>query len=942
MPRFGERIGDAYVRIHADGSNFGDDLQKDLNSAQLGEDEGSEFEKGFEKGFNKKFNEGKFAKSFDKAIGRMSGRLKRLDDLEEDIRTALEGGFIKTFGGDLGQRMADNLVNDLREGLRDIGPGIFGDLEAQVRRASEQIIRENDAWQKELVAGEKRWAEESEAIRKKQFDLLKADIIERNKFEIEEEKKRTDLLNKYLLKQSQDYDKAFELRIKQLEREAAAGKRVAETFTDSDHRLKRMLGTLKGSLTDLDKFEKGWDRIADGIGRATGRGSRNNFLNFIGSVNRNLTRTFGSLLTLGPRLVGVFKTAFGEFKVLRDQGASFGSALTQSIGGLVATVASGIPGLLAMAAGFGLLIATAGVLVTVLSGLLAIMTALVATISFALVGAFAALLGAMLPLAAGIGVVVAGFASLDDAQKKALKNDLQPLITSFKDLGDAAASHLFRDVGQWAKDLKPLIEGFRPAIIGVADAIRTSIGGAIDRASTSPGFERFQRKFNKFLPDAVSMLSNSIINLGSAMGGVFTAMIPITRDFLTWLERITGEFSEWANSKQGQKELKQFFEDAGEAAKDVGEFIKQAAKFLGELLSQGKDEGSTIFKDMAEGMKELVEWAKSPEGKKSIDDWLDFGTQLADKLGDVVEKAQKLWDELDTPENRTFVLWLVEQFGNIIVIIADLVGWWNRFSQDVAITLVTLQTTIGNIKDGVTDLFSINPVDWLSNPLGSAQQMADAVSQIFTNLTRLPVVGDLFGPASTGASMYRDGITRIRNAIQGLPAASSILFDRARNGAQDLLAKVGQLINKIPGIPQMKNIFKNPLETARDFLDVLRDIAGRLASAFHVNIDWPSPPAWLKKITPGLASGGIVSGAQTRLIGEAGPEAVVPLNRPLNMVDPSVRWLSAIAQGMAVPDGSAGGGGRNITIPSINVVTPVEDPAAVAREVINIVVGSGY
>lgn len=48
---------------------------------------------------------------------------------------------------------------------------------------------------------------------------------------------------------------------------------------------------------------------------------------------------------------------------------------------------------------------------------------------------------------------------------------------------------------------------------------------------------------------------------------------------------------------------------------------------------------------------------------------------------------------------------------------------------------------------------------------------------------------------------------------------------------------------------------------------------------------------------PRTAIGGIFDGAQTRVIAEAGPEAVVPLNRPLDQVDPDVRWLSAIAQG---------------------------------------------
>lgn len=80
------------------------------------------------------------------------------------------------------------------------------------------------------------------------------------------------------------------------------------------------------------------------------------------------------------------------------------------------------------------------------------------------------------------------------------------------------------------------------------------------------------------------------------------------------------------------------------------------------------------------------------------------------------------------------------------------------------------------------------------------------------------------------------------------------------------------------------------------------------------------------------------------LAGEAGPEAVVPLNRPLSQVDPSVRWLSAIAQGKVpnnrqFPGGklAAGSTGRNVNIHpgAITVVTPTTDPRAVAAETVN-------
>lgn len=59
-----------------------------------------------------------------------------------------------------------------------------------------------------------------------------------------------------------------------------------------------------------------------------------------------------------------------------------------------------------------------------------------------------------------------------------------------------------------------------------------------------------------------------------------------------------------------------------------------------------------------------------------------------------------------------------------------------------------------------------------------------------------------------------------------------------------------------------------------------------------------------------MATGGTLYGPKLIYAGEAGPEAIVPLNRPLADVDPSVRWLSAIAQNkIPAPTGQGGGGG---------------------------------
>ena len=86
-----------------------------------------------------------------------------------------------------------------------------------------------------------------------------------------------------------------------------------------------------------------------------------------------------------------------------------------------------------------------------------------------------------------------------------------------------------------------------------------------------------------------------------------------------------------------------------------------------------------------------------------------------------------------------------------------------------------------------------------------------------------------------------------------------------------------------------------------------------------------------------MASGGFANYRQAygnSIIGESGREAVVPLDRPLSLVDPAVRALAAFAQGK---EGKGDGVVQNI---DIDIITPSTDPRAVAKEVLNEVTGA--
>lgn len=103
-------------------------------------------------------------------------------------------------------------------------------------------------------------------------------------------------------------------------------------------------------------------------------------------------------------------------------------------------------------------------------------------------------------------------------------------------------------------------------------------------------------------------------------------------------------------------------------------------------------------------------------------------------------------------------------------------------------------------------------------------------------------------------------------------------------------------INRIPPRKTAK-ISQTGAPEAIRFAKDLKSAIDKIPTSHNTHYTWTGSSKEGSAAGKATASGGIFTGAQTRLIGEAGPEAVVPLNRPLSQVDPSVRWLSAYAQG---------------------------------------------
>lgn len=235
---------------------------------------------------------------------------------------------------------------------------------------------------------------------------------------------------------------------------------------------------------------------------------------------------------------------------------------------------------------------------------------------------------------------------------------------------------------------------------------------------------------------------------------------------------------------------------------------------------------------------------------------------------------------------------------------------------------------------------------------GPARTAANKVSNAFESVPGRvrSILSGLQGIASRSVSAvagaYRSIDTRIRGYFASIPGQVQSILSRLQgiasrtatqvvNGFSGLGAKLRPLFSGAAdaGANALHNIVDQVSGIPGEIVGFFTGLGGRISAAIgSIHINWPDPPGWLNKFT---ATGGIFAGAQARIIGEAGPEAVVPLDRPLSQVDPSVRWLSALAQGKTELPGGAGGHNKLVSADGWTIVTPSENPRIVATEVLN-------
>lgn len=947
----GETIGRAYVKILADGTGLDSSIRKSMEDAEPAvEVAGREHEKAYSKAFNDQLAKDKnFEKSYrrniDKAFGGMAARAKLLSgNIQRNIADAIGEGF--DFGIDIpvgvsqdpnmerraeliGQKAAANITAGLNAGMdpksidfpREIRRAILNisdDMEADWRRASQSIEQQNRT---------------TTASIRRNFQSAAVTIRE-----------------------SQN-------AVRSLERELVEGERVVTRFWNK-------VGDTR-NVNTLARLRKGIIGIGDGVGKAFGKGSRNDALNVIGGIMGGLVKIPATLLSVVGSFWKPVKASIDRITDAFNEGVTTSTKWAGAISQAIAEVVAMGPAAIAVAGMILLIAGSVGAVVATIASLAGAVTGLIATVGFGLVGALAGAAAALIPVAAAIGGValaIHGIGGFDEIAKR-----LRPLKATFEDLSRVVARNAFANMAGNVDKLSVALDGLRP----LARAVGIGLGRMFDgfvAGLNSPAFKLFRNALTQYLPDAMASVGRILTNLLAGLGGLFRSLITgfggaksIGQQFLDTIEKLTGRFAKWVNSAEGQNKMKQFFTDAWQAAKTLGTFITTGIGLIGRLLNAARPTGNTLFDDMTAKMEEWSAWLADPAHQDQIARWFGDAVKIAREVGGAIVRVGELIAALDTPANRKIgqvIFRVIQLHIEAATIAAEGLSWaFGKIHDAVNLVLQVMRP--------ILVLFSKIPGHPFQDAAASAVKAIDKFDEVKVSVNNAKRAVDGVRKSkvdfNTAPAITKMGLVirklengkRVVEQLDGHPVTPSTekgvlkmqaLYDKTlkADSAAGKLARKSVDINTKGAVNAVNAVTQAATEATRAVLGV---------DGLYVNVNTSSAQASLNqlshtadvvnsKLTRGSASamagGGMVVGPTHALIGEAGPEAVVPLNRPLNQVDPAVRQLSAIAQGLTPLAAGAVTPSHVTNVGGITVITPTKNPVAVATETVNRLVGVGY
>ncbi len=435
-------------------------------------------------------------------------------------------------------------------------------------------------------------------------------------------------------------------------------------------------------------------------------------------------------------------------------------------------------------------------------------------------------------------------------------------------------------------------------------------------------------------PEVLNAADKFINSLTFALGQMTASAISIG---LTIGENLLGGLSKYleGNKDRIKEYLVSMFDIGGEVALQMGSF---STAFANVFSAFGEENGQTltaniigIFTDAYMGVTELCakigrdgfELLTQPfidnqeEFKTAFDGLLEI---LANFYGGVKQAVDDISDTLNSTYD-TYISPLIKSVTDgISTLTNSVLGLWNTYLQPFFNNLVTavvslwsehLSPLFTSLMTVVGKLFAVIQMLWETLLVPVINWILQNVVPVLIEKV-LPLLEDIWNNIMEGIGLISDILTvffdMVGEVIDGFMEMFSGLiefitgvftgdWELAWQGVADIMQGVSDMfkgiINGIIGfIEKMVNAIIDGINAAIDkikpLVDAASDVMGALSGgriSFNLNhMDHVSLPR--------LANGGITTGATLAQIGEAGREAVIPLEQ-------NTEWMDTLANKLA-------------------------------------------
>lgn len=527
-----------------------------------------------------------------------------------------------------------------------------------------------------------------------------------------------------------------------------------------------------------------------------------------------------------------------------------------------------------------------------------------------LMGLLNDLVQAFFPLLAPIGEIAT-------ALLEALMPGIEAIVKAFEEwipLLEPIWTALEFLAGVLGEALSGALEDLLPKLTPVVEALAEGLGGAIEAlAPVIPG-----------LVDALIDLIDPFLDIAIALAPLIEELLPI------FAESIADSIDAL------QPLIDQFVEFAADVLPDVIKAIEDLTPFI-ILFAKVSAAVSQVFLDIVVAIVGFLAWLAALRvtiGANLDEIWqffVDLGVNIVSWALGVFTSVMEWFGQLFAGIGQFFV----DVVANVTQFVVDFIAGWNSI---VAGVMVWFAELYANIAAWVMSVIS-GFIGWVAQIAATWSSIVQGVitwfAQLYAGISAWAVsvivgfVGWVMQVVQAWGAIVA-GIQKWFNDVYNNIVAfvASVLLT-ARNIGKDIAAFFAPMVDGITGF------IDDVIANIESFIATVKDIVGGIgdfiSNALSFNISLPSLPG-----IPQNASGNLYTKATLNVAGEAGPEAIVPLNRPLSQVDPAVRALSAFAQGKWDGGGGAvAAGGSVIEEGAIQIITPTRDPALVAQMVLD-------